>query len=113
MTDVDVFGAPLGRLMGRIINGDLPPFILPIFYGATLTAFKKKSGGLRPIACGVAHGAEAIVHATRFLLNTASSLGDQGDCSAGIKLDFSNAFNSIRRDWLLDKIECSSLTSDR
>lgn len=34
------------------LNGGIPENICPLFYGASLTALKKKSGGIRPIAVG-------------------------------------------------------------
>ena len=34
------------------MQGELPTFILPLFYGARLIALNKKDGGVRPIAVG-------------------------------------------------------------
>ena len=50
------------------------------------------------VGVGVSGGAEAAVHATRRLM---SSLPDN---HVFVKLDFSNAFNSIRRDTILAKV---------
>ena len=35
-----------------VMRGELPAFILPLFYGARLIALNKKDGGVRPIAVG-------------------------------------------------------------
>ena len=50
------------------------------------------------VGVGVAGGAEAAVHATRRLLQTLP------DDHVFVKLDFSNAFNSIRRDLILQAV---------
>ena len=50
------------------------------------------------IGVGVSGGAEAIVHATHRLM---SSLHDN---HVFVKLDFSNAFNSVRRDTILANV---------
>ena len=47
---------------------------------------------------GVSGGAEAAVHATRRLLENLP------DGHVIVKLDFSNAFNSIRRDVILESV---------
>ena len=100
-----------------------------IIYGGRLLAMSKKGGGVRPIAVGyvlrrlaakcanshvieqrsralqprqvgvgVAGGAEAAVHTMRRHINQLPP------GHAIIKLDFSNAFNSIRRDLILDTV---------
>jgi hypothetical protein len=100
---------------------------MPIFFGANLTALTKKSGGIRPIAVrctmrrlaskcacqktipqilaphqlgyGIAGGVEAAVHTSRVYLN---HLPNE---KAMLKVDFRNAFNSIRRDKMLKAVE--------
>ena len=100
-----------------------------MFFGASLCALNKKTGGVRPIAVGctlrrlvakaacrrvkqkvvemlspiqlgfgIELEAEAAVHAaTRYL--------EALDCGQGLlKLDFSNAFNTISRDILLHAV---------
>ena len=110
-----------------ILSGGTPVEIQPIFFGASLIALNKKDGGVRPIAVGctlrrmVAKtasasvmsrmglmlaplqlgygtklGAEAAVHATRLYL------ADMPPSHVLLKLDFKNAFNSVRRDKMLE-----------
>ena len=116
----------LEGLLTLILEGRTPSEIQPILFGASLTPLKKKSGGIRPIAvgctfrrlaskCAVIHaldsipelmvphqlgfgvpgGVEAAVHACRVYLN---HLPPE---KAVLKVDFENAFNSIRRDKIL------------
>ena len=42
----------LSSFVNYILRGELPAFILPLFYGARLIALNKKDGGVRPIAVG-------------------------------------------------------------
>ena len=112
-----------------VLEGRTPASIRPFFFGANLTALQKKQGGVRPIAVGctlrrlvakvagakvakemgellaprqlgygVKMGAEAAVHAARLYLR------DLDPSKAVLKLDFRNAFNSIRRDKMLGAI---------
>ncbi|OXA61805.1 RFX-like transcription factor daf-19 [Folsomia candida] len=39
-------------LLGLMLRGDVPEEVCPIFYGASLTALLKKTGGIRPVAVG-------------------------------------------------------------
>jgi hypothetical protein len=121
----------LGALVGLvtlILVGRTPDILRPLFFGANLIALKK-CGGIRPIAVGctlrrmaskcasehalksipqmlspvqlgfgVPRGAEAAVHATRICLNNLPQ------SQALLKVDFSNAFNSIRRDKMLSAV---------
>ena len=110
-------------LCNVILRGEVPDAIRPILAGANLFALAKKDGGKRPIAVGEVfrrlpakcssraiasrlapelapiqlgtgcpNGAEAAAHAARMFLSEAA------DDTAFIKLDFSNAFNTLRRD---------------
>lgn len=111
------------------MNGKCPQSVTPVFFGGRLIALQKKSGGIRPIAIGytwrrlaakcvnkyaitlldgslapvqlgvgIHGGIEAAVHATRrFLAN-------MPDDHVVVKLDFSNAFNSVRRDAFLGAV---------
>src|SRR5271155_4887165 len=112
-----------------LFQGIVPTNVLPIFFGARLIALSKKDGGIRPIAIGYtlrrlaakvangyateklvhvlaplqlgvgsAGGMEAAVHATRYYLSCLPN-----DHSI-VKLDFQNAFNSLRRDAMLDSV---------
>ena len=117
------------RLSNKMLRGDIPEQMLPFLYGASLIAFSKPSGGVRPIAIGntfrrltakaaalaakeavktklfplqlgvaVPGGAEAIVHTARSYCR--SNL-ESVDPVLLLKIDFENAFNSVRRDLLL------------
>ena len=78
--------------------------VRPIAVGCTLRRLVAKVAGFsvvddmaallapRQLGYGVRGGAEAAVHAAR------SFLSDMDPDAAMVKLDFSNAFNSIRRD---------------
>ena len=108
------------------ISGNVPINARPFFFRATLTGLRKNDGGVRPIAVGCSlrrlaakclcasvfdemgsrlfphqlgfgtpMGAEAVVHAARAYLSHLK------DSHLMIKLDFKNAFNSIRRDKML------------
>ncbi len=110
-----------------VLAGETPAQVCPVFFGASLTALNKKDGGVRLIAVGctlhrlVAKmagnavmqrmgsllaplqlgygtplGAEAAAHSARVYLE------DLPDDNVLFKLDFKNAFNSIRRDKMLE-----------
>ena len=53
----------------------------------------------RQLGYGIANGAEAAVHAARLYLNKADHN------TVMVKLDFKNAFNSIRRDKMLEAVQ--------
>ena len=120
-------------LCNKMLRGDIPINILPFLYGASMIAFSKPNGGIRPIAIGntlrrltakaagnvikeatesklfphqlgvaVSGGAEAIVHSAR---SFCSSNMNSVDPVLFLKIDFENAFNSIRRDKLLRAIQ--------
>ena len=113
-----------------VVAGEVPPCIFYTFFGANLFSFTKPGGGIRPIAVrltfrrlvskfvghltkdehsdsyatvqlniGTKNGAEAAGLAPRALLETESSPG-----TVLLKIDFSNAFNSIQRDTLLETV---------
>ena len=116
-----------------VLAGQVPVIVRPFFFGAALFAFNKKDGGLRPIAVsltlrrlvakvacrvvsdrcasqlkprqlgvGVKGGAEALVHgARRYVDNLPLS-------HVLVKLDFKNAFNSVRRDVVREAVEISA-----
>ena len=115
-------------LINILLAGKCPTEIRPVLFGGTLFALRKKTGGLRPIAIGyywrrlaskcaskyesdkaaaylspkqvgvgVPGGCEAV-HATRRFLASM----DDGDIV--VKLDLSNAFNSLYRDRMLASV---------
>ena len=119
----------LSRFVTVVLQGKTPTSIRPFFFGASLTALTKKEGGIRPIAVGctlrrlaakvagfrardkmaallaprqlgygVRGGAEAAVHAARLYLQDL-----QHRCV--LKLDFRNAFNTLRRDKMLQAVQ--------
>ena len=114
------------RISNKMLTGDIPEHIRPFLFGASLIAFSKPDGGIRPIAIGntlrrltakaaanfvkdasvsklfphqlgvsIPGGAEAIVHAAR---SFCSSKRNSEEPALLLKIDFENAFNSIRRD---------------
>ena len=113
----------LTSMMDIILQGKAPRAVCPYFFGASLVALEKKDGGVRPIAVsrtlrrlaakiagnrimdamgallaprqlgyGTPHGTEAVVHAARLFLDNLQPN------EIILKLDFKNAFNTIRRD---------------
>ena len=116
----------LTRFVNFVCSGKVLAAARPYFFGASLIAFSKPDGGVRPIAVGctlrrlaakcashavrgamadllaptqlgygTSMGAEAAVHATRTYLQ------HMPEDHLLLKLDFSNAFNSVRRDKML------------
>ena len=113
-----------------MLTGGVPEAVLEILYGAHLCAISKKDGGLRPVAVGnvlrrlvakccsnlcrerassvfaphqygfgIPNGCEIVAHSAR----TYCSL--QHDTPKVLcKIDFSNAFNCVRRDVILKRI---------
>src|SRR6218665_780341 len=112
-----------------LLRGECPPSVRPTLFGGNLIALNKETGGLRPIAIGyvwrrlaakcankhavsklssffapvqlgiaVPGGCEAAVHATRRFI------GSMGPDQVLVKLDFTNAFNSLRRDVMLKAV---------
>ena len=115
--------ARLTEFTNLCLTGHVPAVIQPTFCGASLCALNKKDGGIRPIAVGstmrrlvakaackavmskitahflpvqlgfgVPRATEAAVHAAR------SFISGLQPGQAFVKLDFMNAFNTIRRD---------------
>ena len=110
-----------------VLQGELPTLVNEILFGGRLIALQTKDGGIRPIAVGytlgclvakcvnahvikrrsdelqpmqvgvgVSGGAEAAVNAMQRLVTNVP------DGHVVVKLDFSNAYNTIRRDSVLD-----------
>ena len=116
----------LTNFANLVLRGKVPQSVMPIFFGANLISRQKKDGGIRPIAvgqtlrrlvakcissrvthsieselaplqlgCGVPLGCEAAAHATRLYLQSMPSN------HLLAKLNFRNAFNSLRRNKML------------
>lgn len=116
----------LTKFVNICLKGQVHHAIRPYFFGARLLAFKKKDGGLRPIAVGgtlrrltakvcMAKVAES---AGKLLRPYQLGVGTKGGCEAAIhcgrhfvqsmpdtdavlKIDLKNAFNCIKRDHFL------------
>jgi len=110
-------------LTNMIVAGEVPELVRPYFFGGRLIALSKKDGGVRPIVVGqsLRRLASKLVnsYATEILSSTFSPIqlgvGITGGAEAAVhaarryvehldpdfvivKLDFRNAFNTIRRD---------------
>ena len=121
----------LCKSINRIVDGDVPSEIATVLFGANLTPLRKKDGGIRPIASGSVFrrlagkivsrriqaqlgevlrpvqlgygtkgGCEIAVHATRAFLDVSAN-----ETGCLLTLDFKNAFNTIRRDRMLQKVK--------
>ncbi|GAV09740.1 hypothetical protein RvY_19228 [Ramazzottius varieornatus] len=117
-----------------MLLGRIPDAICGVLYGASLTALKKKDGGLRPVAVGNTlrrlAGKIVVKRVGRVLEEQVRpeqvGCGTRGGAEAAVhavrcfleegrdesqvllKLDFKNAFNTIHRDVLLRVIRDSS-----
>ena len=120
------FLSSLTLFVNQVVAGNVPPAARPFFFGTSLLGLTKEDGGVRPIAVGctlrrlaakcvtflikeemgallrpiqlgygTSRGAEAAVHATRIYLSNLEAN------QVLFKLDYSNAFNTIRRDKML------------
>ena len=112
-----------------LLSGVCPSSVMPFFFGGRLIALNKNTGGLRPIAIGLTLrrlAAKCCVgsisaFAKRFFSPHQLGVGIQGGCEAVVhtarrfaqhlpadnvivKLDFSNAFNCIHRDTMLEAV---------
>ena len=119
----------LTNICNLVLSGRVPESIRPLFYGASLCALSKKDGGIRPIAVGntlrrlatkvlifpttaeireqvqptqlgvgTPAGCEAALRAVRHYMESTSSP------KVLLKIDLKNAFNSIRRDKILESV---------
>jgi hypothetical protein len=120
------------KLCNFLLSGQLPSEICHLLYGASLCAFHKKDGGIRPIAIGnclrrltsklACFQSRNIVNSylSPHQLGVATKLGceaaihttrtfvnnDQNRGKVLLKLDFKNAFNSVERDCILKEVQC-------
>ena len=128
--DVDPTLEAITELVNIMLAGKVPEFVRPLLFGGSLTALAKKGGGVRPIVVGcvwrrvvakvvcarlsescsallgprqlgfgIRGGCEGAVHAARRFIENMES--DQ----VFVKIDFRNAFNSVRRDTMLEAVE--------
>jgi len=113
-------------LVNSLLAGVCPDGLRSILFGGTLFALRKKGGGLRPIVIGYywrrlvskCANAFALTRITDHLSPRQVGVGIRGGCEAAVhsgrrflqfaqqdsvlvKLDFENAFNSMRRDQML------------
>ena len=119
----------ISSLINLLLDDRCHPDVIPILFGGNLTALVKKSRGIRPIAVGytwrrlaakctnfyaisrlgdyfapiqlgegVSGGCESAVHATR---RFTESMPNEFVIA---KLDFTNAFNNLRRDAMLEAV---------
>ena len=116
-------------LVNLLLDGRVPAAVQPILFGGSLTALQKKGGGVRPIAVGYVWRRLASKVACRRVTNRAAALlgprqmgfGVTGGCEAAVhtarqyvkhmpddhlflKIDFKNAFNSVRRDVIIESV---------
>ena len=120
----------LTDLINLVLGGNVNLNVIPFVFGANLTALSKKNGDVRPIAVGntirriagkicsksiqellgnmlqpiqlgfgTKGGCEAAVHVVRDFIYSQTAL------RVIFKADFSNAFNTIRRDALMEKVK--------
>ena len=118
----------LSDFSNLVLSGGVPEDFRPFFFGANLFAFSKLKGGIRPIAVGktlrrlvakcaqrkllekrvakygvmqlgrgIPRGCEAASHAMRHYIQDTCRHRNRDL----LKVDMSNAFNSLRRDILL------------
>ena len=122
----------LASFTSLVLEGSCPASVRQFFFGARLIALDKEGGGVRPIAVGcclrrlaakvacrrvvkdmalllsprqlgvgVQGGVEATIHAAREYISSLNT----DDHDALIKLDFKNAFNTLRRDRMLHSVK--------
>ena len=125
--DASNLKSALTEFVNLLLSGKVSDRIKPLIAGANLSAFNKPNGGLRPITVGYTlrrvagkcaasiasskfksyfaplqvglgtrGGAEAAVHAVRAFIKSAN------ENDVLLKLDFSNAFNTVRRDYVAE-----------
>ena len=113
----------ISSLINLLFESKHHPDVIPILFGGNFTALVKKSGGIRPIpveytwrrlAVRCAHS-YAMSHLGYYFAPIQLGVGISGGCKSSIhatycfmesmpnefviaKLDFTNAFNNLRRD---------------
>ena len=120
----------LTSVLNIVLEGKVPVGLRPFFFGAKLIGLRETDGGIRPIAvgntlrricakcvssfatdqrridfhgtqfgCGTSRGAEIAAHVFRSLIEN-----EQNPENVILKVDFKNAFNSLKRDKILDTV---------
>ena len=123
-------------LTNLLLEGKIPSSVKVSLFGANLMAIRKKNGGIRPIAVGyvwrrlaakvacsharevsitllaprqlgfgISGGTEAAVRAARCYLESMNS------GKLFVRVDFRNAFNTVRRDAILEATSPSTFLS--
>ena len=126
-----IFLRALTNLVNVILEGKVPFELRPYFFGAELIALKKPDGGLRPIAVGnifcrfsakcaeyhvfesrrARYGNRQVGVGTKKGAELASLVfrclieSPQPKENVFSKIDFENVFNSINRQFMLEKVE--------
>ena len=123
------FLTSLTAFVNLILSGQCPPDASRIFFGGRLLALKKKTGGIRPIAVGFTlrrlaskcANASGVSRLSSYFSPRQLGVGIRGGCEAAVhsarrfleslqpghvfvKLDFSNAFNSLHRSEMLQSV---------
>ena len=119
----------LCQFVNYLMGDSVPTFIKPVLASATLISLAKKPGGILPIAIGDTLRRLASKCVSRKMLNKFKDhfapvqlgAGTKNGCEAGahaarnfiaqascgnvfVKIDFANAFNTVRRDHILETI---------
>ena len=119
----------LTSFINVLLDGRCHPDVIPVLFGRNLTALQKKAGSIRPIAVGYTWrriaakcaNAYAITKLADYFASCQLGVGISGDCDAVVhatrrfvqtmpndcviaKLNFTNAFNSLHRDSMLDAV---------
>ena len=116
-------------LVNLLLEGKCHPDVIPNLFGGNLTVLVKKSDGIRPIAIGYTWRRLAAKCANYYAMNRLGDyfapiqleVGISGGCASAIhatlcfmesmpnefviaKLDFTNAFNNLRQDAMLEAV---------
>jgi len=118
----------LSNFINLLLSGNIPTVFKPILFSARLIALKKKDNGVRPIAisCILRRlAAKLVASKGSFVLKNIFDKTQFGICSksgcetaihrtrffhkenlkhAILKIDFANAFNSLRRDQMIKMV---------
>jgi len=123
------FLSSITRFVNLLLRGSCPKIVAPILFGGNLTAITKGTNNVRPITVGYywrrlaakCANFSALKKLSDYFLPFQVGVGSKGGCEAAVhacrrfmtampdnhvlaKLDFSNAFNSIRRDAMLNAV---------